>query len=205
MLLGRLVHRRDRHVDAAGRPGQRVRRVVARLQDQRLEQQRDRVLAARDEADPAALDVLVLGGAHDHPGRVQQRQQGEQGQRLQRARRVVAAVRVAGGEHRRRCRRRPPASRRRSSPAGSGGAPSATTTPRVSSSSPPTVLPSGRVTLRRAARDRARSVSGADGSTVGRDGRGRRGRRRPAAPASAASSGGRQPRARSPSPHAAER
>ena len=67
---------RDRDVDAAGRPGQRVRRVVARLQDQRLEQQRHRVLAARHQPDPAALDVLVLGRADDDPGGVQQRRRG---------------------------------------------------------------------------------------------------------------------------------
>ena len=99
MLLGRLVHRLDRHLHPAGRAGQRVRRVVARLQHQAPGTAGETGYRPPcDEPDPAALDVLVLGGAHDHLRRVQQRRQREQGQRLERARGVVAAVRVAGGQ-----------------------------------------------------------------------------------------------------------
>jgi len=96
---GGLAHRPHRDVHPAGSPGECVGGVVARLEHQRLEQQRDRIPAAGHQPDPAALDVLVLPGAHDHPVRVEQRLQGEQRQRLQRAGGVVAAVRVPGREH----------------------------------------------------------------------------------------------------------
>ncbi|TWH74278.1 hypothetical protein JD78_02813 [Modestobacter roseus] len=93
------VHRRDRGRHPAGGAGQGVGRVVARLHDQRPEEQVDGVLAVAHQAHPAALDRLVLHRTdHDLP-RVELRGEGQQGQRLEGARRVVAAVGVAGAEH----------------------------------------------------------------------------------------------------------
>jgi len=97
--LGGGVHRRQRRVHPAGGAGQRVGRVVARLHDQRVVEQGHRVLPAGDQADAAALHLLVVGGALDDQRGVQHRGQGEQGQRLEGAGRVVAAVRVLRAEH----------------------------------------------------------------------------------------------------------
>ena len=150
-----LVHGPHGDVGATGRSGQGAGRVVARLHHQRLEQQSDRVAPAGHQADLAALHRLVLDRALDDLRRVQQREERQQGQGLQRAGRVVAAVRIAGGQHRAAAgvghqpAGRDHTGRQRGSAVGDDGA--AGVQPLAAHGDP-----AGPAALRRAARDRRR-------------------------------------------------
>ena len=88
----------DRRRVTAHRPGQRLRGVVAGVEQQAREQLAHGVGAAGPDAGPAAVDRQVLGRAGHRRVGVEPVDRHQRGEHLQRRRRALAGVRRAGGE-----------------------------------------------------------------------------------------------------------